>query len=69
MNERKQAELLLEKVRNQDLHIVIALLRELTGHEDYVESALDEADYLAAHTMERMTHDEIFTELRSIKNS
>lgn len=69
MNVRKQAELLLKKVRDQDLHVVIALMRELTEHEDYVVSALDEADYLAAHTTERMTHDEVFTELRSTKNS
>ena len=47
MSERQQAEILLDNIPEQNLHIVIALMRELTGYEDYVECALDEADYLA----------------------
>ena len=39
-------------------------MRELTEYEDYVECALDEADCLAEHTAERMTHEEVFSELR-----
>ena len=69
MSERQQAEMLLDNVREKDLHIVIALLRELTEREDYVECALDEADYLAGHTSKRMTHDEVFADLRSSDNT
>ena len=64
MSERQQAEMLLDNVPEQHLHIVIALMRELTGYEDYVECALDEADYLAEHTSERMTHEAVFRDLR-----
>ena len=64
MSERQQAEMLLDNVQEKDLHIVIALLRELTEYEDYIECALDEADYLAEHTAERMTHEEVFSSLR-----
>lgn len=69
MSDRQRAEMLLENVSEKDLHIVIALLRELTGYEDYIEYALDEADYLAEHTTERMTHDEVFSSLRSSVNA
>ncbi len=48
------------------MHIVIALMRELTEYEDYIECALDEADYLAEHTAERMTHEEVFGEYGGI---
>ena len=64
MSERQQAEMLLEHVPERNLHIVIALMRELTGYDDYVECALDEADFLAEHTTERLTHEEVFTDLR-----
>ena len=64
MSERQTAEILLKNIPDQNLHIVIALMRELTGYDDYVECALDEADYLAEHTPERMTHDEVFSDLR-----
>ncbi len=69
MSERQQAELLLKNIPEQNLHIVIALMRELTEYEDYVECALDEADFLAAHTAERLTHDEVFSGLRSAINA
>ncbi len=64
MSERQQAEMLLDNIPEKSLHIVIALMRELTEYEDYIEYALDEADYLAEHTAERMTHDEVFSALR-----
>jgi len=41
---------------------------ELTEYEDYIECALDEADYQAEHITERLTHDEIFSDLRRIVN-
>ena len=66
MSERQQAEMLLESIPDRNLHIVIALMRELTEHEDAIEFALDEADFLAEHTTERMTHDEVFSGLREI---
>lgn len=69
MSEREQAEMLLENVPEQNLHIVIALMRELTGYEDYVEYALDEADYLAEHSTERLTHEEVFNDLRRTLNA
>lgn len=69
MSERQQAEMLLDNVQEKDLHIVIALLRELTEYEDYIECALDEADFLAEHTSKRMTHDEVFADLRSAVNA
>ena len=53
---KTQAQILLDNIPEQNLHIVIALMRELTDYEDYIECALDEADYLAEHTTERMTH-------------
>ncbi|MBR5111594.1 MAG: hypothetical protein IK099_15555 [Clostridia bacterium] len=64
MSERQQAQILLDNIPEQNLHIVIALMRELTDYEDYIECALDEADYLAEHTTERMTHEEVFSDLR-----
>ena len=64
MSERQQARMLLESIPEQNLHIVIALMRELTGYDDYVECALDEADFLAEHTTERLTHEQVFTDLR-----
>ena len=64
MSERQQAEILLKNIPEQKLHIVIALMRELTDYEDYIECALDEADYLAEQTDERMTHEEVFSDLR-----
>ncbi len=64
MSERQQAELLLKNVPERNLHIVIALMRELTDYNDYVECALDEADALAEQTLERMTHEEVFSDLR-----
>ena len=64
MSERQQARMLLESIPEQNLHIVIALMRELTGYDDYVECALDEADFLAEHTTERLTHEEVFADLR-----
>jgi len=64
MSERQQAEILLNNIPQQNLHIVIALMRELTEYDDYIECALDEADYLAEHTTERMTHEEVFSDLR-----
>ena len=64
MSERQQARMLLESIPEQNLHIVIALMRELTGYDDYVECTLDEADFLAEHTTERLTHEQVFTDLR-----
>ena len=64
MSERQQAELLLEHIPDKNLHIVIALMKELTGYDDYIECALDEADYLAEQTEERLTHEEVFSDLR-----
>ena len=64
MSERQQARMLLESIPEQNLHIVIALMRELTGYDDYVECALDEADFLAEHTTERLTHEEVFTDMK-----
>ena len=69
MSERQQAEILLNNIPEQNLHIVIALMRELTGYDDYIECALDEADYLADHTTERLTHDEVFSDLRRTINA
>ena len=64
MSERQQARMLLESIPEQNLHIVIALMRELTGYDDYIECALDEADFLAEHTTERLTHKQVFTDLK-----
>ncbi|MBR5344498.1 MAG: hypothetical protein IK127_01560 [Clostridia bacterium] len=69
MSERQQAELLLRNIPERNLHIVIALMRELTEYEDYVEYALDEADYLAENTTERLTHEEVFSGLRRAINA
>ena len=69
MSERQQAEMLLDNIPEKNLHIVIALMRELTEYEDYIECALDEADYLAEHTTERMTHEEVFSGLRRAVNA
>ena len=69
MSERQQAEMLLDNIPEQNLHIVIALMRELTEYEDYIEYSLDEADYLAEHTTERMTHEEVFSDLRRSLNA
>ena len=66
MSERRQAELLLDHIPEQHLHIVIALMRELTEYDDYVEYALDEADEEAENTYARMTHAEVFSGLRSV---
>ena len=68
MSEREQAEMLLNNIPEQHLHIVIALMHELTGYEDYIECALDEADSLAEHSAARMTHEEVFSELRRTVN-
>lgn len=35
MSERQQAEILLKNIPERNLHIVIALMRELMGYEDY----------------------------------
>ena len=69
MSERQQAEMLLNNIPEQSLHIVIALLRELTEYEDYIECALDEADYLAEHSTTRLTHEEVFADLRRTVNA
>ena len=69
MSERQQAEMLLENIPERDLHIVIALMRELTNDDDYIEYALDEADYLAEHTVERLNHEEVFSDLRRTINA
>lgn len=69
MSERQQAEMLLENIPEQNLHIVIALMRELTEYDDYIEYALDEADYLAEHTTERLTHNEVFSDIRRAINA
>ena len=61
--------MLLENIPEKNLHIVIALMRELMEYEDYIEFALDEADYLAEHATERMTYDEVFSDLRRIFNA
>ena len=66
MSERQQAQLLLDNIPEQNLHIIIALMRELTEYDDYVECALDEADLLAAQSPERMTHEEVFSDLRNM---
>ena len=68
MSERQQAEILLENIPEKSLHIVIALMRELTEYDDYIECSLDEADYLAEHTADRMTHEEVFSDLRRSVN-
>ena len=64
MSERQQAELLLNHISEQNLHIVIALMRELADYDDDVEFSLDEADYLAEQSTERMSHEEVFSDLR-----
>ncbi len=64
MSERQEAELLLDHIPEQNLHIVIALMRELTEYEDYIECALDEADFMAENTSERLTHEDVFEDLR-----
>lgn len=64
MSEREQAELLLDNIPERNLHIVIALMRELTEYDDYIECSLDEADCSAEHSSERMTHEEVFSGLR-----
>jgi len=69
MSERQQAEMLLENIPEQNLHIVIALMRELTEYDDYIEYALDEADYLAEHTTDRLTHNEVFSDIRRAINA
>ena len=69
MSERQQAELLLENVPEKNLHIVIALLRELSEYDDYIEYSLDEADYLAECSAQRMTHEEVFSDLRRPANA
>ena len=69
MSERQQAEMLLDNIPEKSLHIVIALMRELTEYDDYIESALDEADSPAEHTTERMTHEEVFSDLRRSLNA
>ena len=69
MSERQQAELLLENVPEKNLHIVIALLRELSEYDDYIEYSLDEADYLAESSPQRMTHEEVFSALRRSANA
>ncbi len=69
MSERQQAELLLSNIPERNLHIVIALMRELAEYEDYVEYALDEADFLAENTNERLTHEEVFSGLRRAVNA
>lgn len=69
MSERQQAQMLLDNIPEKSLHIIIALMRELTEYEDYIECALDEADYLAEHMTERMTHDEVFSDLRRSVNA
>ena len=56
--------MLLGNIPEQNLHIIIALMRELTDYDDYTEYALDEADYLAEHTTDRLTHNEVFTDIR-----
>ena len=69
MSERQQAELLLSNIPERNLHIVIALMRELAEYEDYVEYALDEADFFAENTNERLTHEEVFSGLRRAVNA
>ena len=69
VSERQQAEMLLENIPEQNLHIVIALMRELTEYDDYIEYALDEADYLAEHTTDRLTHNEVFSDIRRAINA
>ena len=69
MSEKEQAEMLLNNIPERNLHIVIALMRELTEYEDYIECALDEADHLAEHTPERMTHEDVFSSLRRTVNA
>jgi len=64
MRERQQAEMFLNNFREQNLHIVNAPMRGLTENDDDIECVLDEADYLAEHTTKRMTHEEVFSDLR-----
>jgi predicted DNA-binding transcriptional regulator YafY len=42
---------------------------ELYEIGDYIECALDEADYLAEPTSDRMTHDEVFSDVRKRVNA
>ena len=64
MSEREQAVRMLENVPDYQLHIALAVLKELTFSEDYVERALDEADFEAEHSSERLTHEEVFGSMR-----
>lgn len=65
MSEREQIKELLDRVPDYDLRSILVLVKGLAvSEEDYVESALDQADYEAAHTSERLTHEEVFGGIR-----
>ncbi len=66
MSEREQAEMLLSNVPDQNLHIVIALMRELTRYDDHIERALDEADEQSEQSSLRLTHEAVFSDLRGL---
>ncbi len=68
MSERQYAEMLLRGIPENSLHIVIALMRELSEYDDYIECALDEADDQAEHMRERMNHEDVFSNLRRAVN-
>ncbi len=43
-------------------------MTEYTEFDDDVENALDEADDLAEQNTERLTHEEVFSDLRKLLN-
>ena len=56
-------ESLVDAIRDE-----IRKANELYEIDDYIECALDEANYLAEHTSDRMTHDEVFSDVRKRVN-
>ena len=58
MSTKEQIVSLLDSVPEYDLRSVLILVQGLAMPNDgYIEQALDEADYEAAHTDKRLTHD------------
>ena len=65
MSTKEQIVTLLDSVPESDLRSVLILVQGLAvSYDDFVEQALDEADYEADHTDMRMTHEEVFGSIR-----
>ena len=70
MSTRDEIQMLLDKTPDEKLPRVLVFFQNLKNddYDDFVERSLAEADYEAEHTIERLTHEEVFGKLRRSLN-